>query len=118
MFIDSSGNVDVGTNSISNILQVGTGERLRISNGSTDFSMIGTINTPGTFNNTSINFIRISGTGNIEYTAIHDHLFYTTQGTAYSERLRITPAGNVGIGNNSTNYRPHIRGSNPNIIKN
>jgi hypothetical protein len=38
----TAGNVGIGNNSPNNILQVGDGARLRISNGPTDFTLIGT----------------------------------------------------------------------------
>jgi hypothetical protein len=42
MIINTSGNVGIGTNSPNNIFQVGDGARLKISNGVSSFSLIGT----------------------------------------------------------------------------
>jgi hypothetical protein len=45
-----NGNVGIGTNNPSNILQVGGGGRLRISNSTTDYTLIGTDDVDGTTN--------------------------------------------------------------------
>jgi hypothetical protein len=105
------GNVGVGTTSIAtNILQVGAGGRLRISNGTTDYSLIGTIDTDGA-TNTSIlisGTTRIGNAGNIQYfatTAGGSHIFYvaaTTRMTISSAGVNIPDnlgiTGRVGIG--------------------
>jgi hypothetical protein len=43
MIVHSSGNVGIGTTNPLNILQVGGAGRLRISNGTTDYSLLGTL---------------------------------------------------------------------------
>jgi hypothetical protein len=105
MRITSTGNVGIGTNNPTSILQVGGGGKLRIGSGDTDYTMIGTSDVGGTDNvyNTRI---LLSGNnrppnyGRIEYQATTgDHIFYTTYNT--TERMRITSGGNVGIGTNN-----------------
>ena len=50
MTITAAGNVGIGTLTPNNILQVGGAGRLRISNGTTDYSLIGTLDTDGATN--------------------------------------------------------------------
>lgn len=74
-----SGNVGIATTNPNNILQVGNGGRLRISNGTTDYTLIGTKETDDT-NNTSIclsAYTRAGFNGRIEYnsTTGGGHLF-------------------------------------------
>jgi hypothetical protein len=106
MRITSTGNVGIGTNNPTNILQVGGGGRLRIANSSgNDYTMIGTSDTNSS-TNTQITFYTNpypvpSYVGRIEYmtTGTGDHIFFSGGGAA--ERLRITSTGNVGIGTNN-----------------
>ena len=96
MAIDTSGNIGIGTQTQSNILQVGDGARLRISNGISDYTVIGTKDVDDATNTRIV----ISGNtrgapyaGNIDYVATSgNHIFYTS-GT--NERMRITNAGNI-----------------------
>jgi hypothetical protein len=99
MQITSNGNVGIGPNIPSNILQVGDGGRLRISNGPNDFTLIGTKD-PDDAGNTKI---RISGNtrsgtqGDIDYiatTTLGTHIFYTESTTQllYIDRNEITSA--------------------------
>ena len=95
-----SGYIGIGTTDPTNILQIGSGERLRISNGNSDYTIIGTSDTSGV-NNTSITLSgssRSSQAGNIEYAAVNNHIFYTTSTGTYNERMRMNNNGNVGIG--------------------
>jgi len=100
--IKSDGNVGIGTTDPGNILQVGSGGRLRISNNENDYSVIGTRNADDNTLNTKIllngNIYTGSGTaGSIQYYATGtgmSHIFYG--GT--NERVRIRYDGNVGIG--------------------
>ena len=81
MIVASTGNVGIATTNPNNILQVGDGARLRISNGITDYSLIGTKDVEDATNTKII----ISGssraspyTGNIEYLVTGgSHIFYT-----------------------------------------
>ena len=112
-----TGNVGVGTTVVANnVLQVGGGGRLRISNGATDYTLIGTIDVDGV-NNTKILLSAIDrgGTilgGNIEYyaSAVGQHIFYTTSST--TERMRIGNNGNVSIGSTDTaTYKLNVNGT-------
>ena len=106
----------IGITNPSNILQVGGGGRLRISNGATDYTLIGSIDADGV-NNTKILLSAIDrgGTilgGNIEYyaSAIGQHIFYTTSST--TERMRIGNNGNVSIGTTDTaTYKLNVNGT-------
>ena len=96
------GNMAVGTTSIpTNILQVGAGGRLRISNGATDYTLLGTIDTDGA-TNTSIVIsgnTRSTNAGNIQYLATASggsHIFYTASTTT---RMTISSSG-VNINDN------------------
>jgi hypothetical protein len=99
-----SGNVGIGTtNPGTNILQIGNAGRLKVGIGSTDYTLLGTIDVDG-LNNTRIvisGHTRPSYSGRIEYvTTVGDHIFYTVGlgGTQYTERLRIFNNGRIGIG--------------------
>ena len=111
-FIDSSGNIGISTTNPQNILQVGNGGRLRISNGSTDYTLIGA-NDIDTSNNSKI---IINGTdvsnnqNNIEYITsnIASHIWYTTN--TKNERMRISSIGNIGIGKTNPEYKLDVMG--------
>jgi len=120
------GNVGVGTTAIAgNVLQVGSGARLRIANGPTDYSIIGTNDTDGSTNTQIIisGNTRANNAGNIQYLATAtggSHIFYTT---ATSTRMTISSAGvnvnndlgvsgNVGIGTApSATYKVNVNGT-------
>jgi hypothetical protein len=104
------GNVGIGVVSPNNVLQVGSGGRLRIANSNADYTLIGT----NDIDNTSNTKIVLSGhtrttyTGQIEYVStVGGHIFYTNSST---ERMRILANGNVGIGTNNPNCKLDIRG--------
>jgi hypothetical protein len=113
--ITINGNIGIGTNSPTNILQVGNGGRLRIANDNTGFTCLGTNDAFGS-SNTSIVLSGINRTGaigNIEYFARSTgiHAFYTGSGISI-ERLRIASNGNVGIGTVDTAaYKLNVNGS-------
>ena len=109
------GNVGIGTSaSITNILQVGTGARLRISNGRADYTVIGTNDLNINSDNTRIiinGIDKIDNFGDIQYftTNTGKHLFYSNGST---EIMRIDKDGNVGIGTtNSDNVKLNVNGN-------
>jgi len=122
-------NVGIGTSigtTLTNILQIGDGGRLRISNGITDYTTIGTNNNSGTnTSNTrimlkSFNYTNATEQGNIEFyaTSTGKFLFYSGgQNLSTNEVMRINSTnGNVGIGTiNSENYKLNINGGNVNM---
>ncbi len=55
MIVHSSGNVGIGTTNPLNILQVGGAGRLRISNGTTDYSLLGTLDADTSWNTRIVN---------------------------------------------------------------
>jgi hypothetical protein len=100
MRISSTGNVGIGTTNPSSILHIGGGGRLRISNGASDYTLIGTQDTNSSTNTGIIlygNTHPAGYAGIIEYLATSTgfHRFFTN---GYNERMRITSAGYVGIG--------------------
>ena len=112
VIINSTGNVGIGTTNPGNILQVGNSSRLRISNGASDYTRIGTNDVIGT-TNTRINLFgntSASNPGQIDYyaTSTGHHVFYTTDSN--TESMRITNTGNVGIGTNPTS-KLHVNGT-------
>jgi len=114
MQILANGNVGIGTQSPNNIFQVGDGARLRISNGISDYSLIGTKDVDDA-NNTRIVIsgnTRSGRSGDIEYvsTSTGNHIFYTSG----SERMRINSSGNINVGTTteySTATKMHIKGA-------
>ena len=113
IIINSTGNVGIGTNAPNNILQVGNSSRLRISNGASDYTRIGTNDLLGT-TNTRINIFgntSASTPGQIDYyaTSTGPHVFYTTDSN--TEMMRITSTGNVGIGTTNPTSKLHVNGT-------
>ena len=111
--IDASGNIGIANSSPTQILQVGNAGRLRISNGTTDYSLLGTIDNNGGTNTRIV----VSGNtrgglpGLIEYVATSSgaHVWYTTD--AGTERMRLTSAGYLGIGNTAPTALLDVDGS-------
>ena len=117
-------NLAVGTTAVAtNILQVGAGGRLRISNGTTDYTLLGTLDTDGS-TNTSIVIsgnTRSTNAGNIQYLATASagsHIFYTASATT---RMTISSSGvnvnndlgvsgNVGVGVAPATYKLNVAG--------
>ena len=113
MIINSVGNIGIATTNPNNILQVGNAGRLKIGLGSTDYSLIGTLDTDGATNTRIVisGNTRTTYAGNIDYlaTSTGNHLFYTTDTNI--ERVRIKSDGNVGIGTNNPTAKLHIEHS-------
>ena len=85
-------------------MNVGNAGRLKIGSGTTDFSLIGTLDTDDNATNTKIflngNTCTYAGAaGFIQYFAsAGGHVFYASN----AEKMRIANNGNVGIGNNNS----------------
>ena len=101
MTIRGDGNIGISNTNPSQILQIGNAGRLRISNGTTDYSLLGTIDTDGALNTRIVlSGNTRSSAGNIEYVATSSgsHLFYTTDTT--QERMRINSSGIITTSSN------------------
>jgi hypothetical protein len=97
----TQGQVGIGTMDPINILQVGDGGRLKISNGASDSSAIGTRDYFDSNNTRIFLFGNTNATpGIIEYitTSTGVHKFITN---GINERMRIDNNGNIGIGTNA-----------------
>jgi hypothetical protein len=100
-----SSTLGIGTTTTNNILQIGDGGKLRISNGPTDFTVIGTNDIINSSSNTRIIIKGLNynsgeaDQGNIEFygTAVGNFIFYR-DGLNANEIMRISSLGNVGIG--------------------
>jgi len=112
MRIASNGNIGIGTNNPTSILQVGGGGRLKIANSANDYTMIGANDTDGATNTRITMFGNTypGASGFIQYiaTSTGDHQFYT--GTNATERLRIASNGNIGIGTINPGFRLEVSG--------
>ncbi len=94
----NSGNVGIGTNNPLNILQVGDGEKLRISNDTSDFSIIGTKDNINEYTTNTKIFINgntctyAGAAGSIQYfaTGSGGHVLYIN-----GEKLRICNTGEL-----------------------
>lgn len=107
--INTNNNVGIANAAAGNIFQVGDGSRLRISNGTSDYTLIGTKETDDANNTRIVVWGYQNGTANVgslEYVATTTgvHKFYTGGAT---ERIRITSGGDLIIG--------PVAGTNPNI---
>jgi hypothetical protein len=105
--------VGIGTSTPQQILQVGNGGRLRISNSITDYTLIGTKETDDVSNTRIVlsGYDRTDLNGSIDYVATNTgaHIFYTSN--SLSERMRITSDGRVGIGTSSPGYTFYVTGT-------
>ena len=114
--LSTIGNVGIGTaTNINNILQIGDGGRLRISNGPTDYSIIGTMDSDISISNTRIKLIGSSYfptdiKGNIEFYSTGKYLFYNNS-SSQIESVRIDSSGNVAIGTTDSQlYKLNVNG--------
>ena len=96
-YISPAGNVGIGTITAGSILQVGNAGRLKIGSGTTDYSLIGTLDTDDNATNTKIfingNTCTYAGAaGFIQYFASSGgHVFYASN----AEKMRIANNGNI-----------------------
>ena len=93
----NTGNVGIGTTNPLNIFQIGDGGRLKISNGSTDATVIGCDESSTNTKIVLSGSTKTTTAGNIDYVGSSTgvHRFYTTNAT--TERMRIWTNGAVGI---------------------
>jgi hypothetical protein len=110
----TTGAVGIGTNNPTNILQVGSGGRLRISNGNTDYSIFGCDDADSATNTRIVisGSARTGNLGNIDYVATSTgiHRFFTTSST--TEQMRIGNNGNVSINSMDTaTYKLNVNGT-------
>jgi hypothetical protein len=117
-----NGNVGIGRTDPTNIFQVGSGNKLRIANNNTDYTIIGTGEAPELYtrivlfgiNGTDPSVNGTPGTGNILYISGNGggHMFQTQTLSAGTERMRIGNNGNVAIGTTDTaTYKLNVNGS-------
>jgi len=110
IIINTSGKVGIATTNPDNILQVGDGARLRISNGVDNYSIIGTKDVDDATNTRIVlsGNTRSGFAGNMDYIATSTgyHAFYTTNST--TERMKILNNGNIGIGITNPSAKLHI----------
>lgn len=114
--ISPIGNVGIGTPNPLNILQIGSAGRLRIANNISDYTIIGTADIDDTTNTK----IELSGNtrggpwqgGNISYVATNSDGYHKFVTNSTIERLRITGAGNVGIGTTNPEQLLTLYGNN------
>ena len=111
----TSGNVGISTNTVTNVLQVGDGGRLRIANNNTDYTIIGTVDGVAATTNTRIiinGSVKSGNSGNIEFyttTSTGKYLFYSN---GANEIMRIDTSGNIGIGTtNTSTYKLNVNGT-------
>jgi hypothetical protein len=139
MAITSAGNVGIGTTAPSTLLHIhkdqNTDTELRVQNSSDTSSATATINLVGSQGSTLVlrsnastsaapdaSRALIKSTSNVfginlkAESTVGTLQFYTGGGAAANERLRITAAGNVGIGTTSPTSKLHVAGnSSPSI---
>lgn len=93
MRIKTNGYIGIGNNNPNNILQVGAGGRLRISNGNTDYTLLGTQDTDGSTNTRIVlsGSTRTGLNGVIQYLATTTTGYHSFLSNETSEIVRMTP---------------------------
>ena len=128
LYLNSSGNVGIGTSSPNGLGNGGTNTTLEVfktggtgylsltSDVTTDNSVVGVLNwgTTGASTGKSSASIQIDLEGVGTTNASGNMRFYTRNGATFGERMAITSAGNVGIGG-TPSYLLHIKGSSPSL---
>ena len=120
MMISSTGNIGIATdNPGTNILQIGGAGRLKIGNGTADYTLIGTLDTDSATNTRIVlsGNTRSGFAGNIDYVVTAgSHIWYTSGPT---EQMRMLNSGNLGIGTNNPGTKLEIyNATNPKIFLN
>jgi hypothetical protein len=119
MIITNNGYVGIGRTDPTNIFQVGSGNKLRIANNNTDYTIIGAGEGPELYtrivlfgiNSTDPGF---GGTGNILYLSGNGgkQIFFTQTLSSTEERMRIGNNGNIAIGTrDTTTYKLNVNGT-------
>ena len=111
--IVTTGEVGIGTTTPSSLLDVGTvagtDNFITVTSSGLSRVRLGYQASTSPTNNVNQAQIFADGTGNINFASRTNNasglLFYTNSGTAASERMRITSAGNVGVGLTSISYQ-------------
>ncbi len=108
MTVTGGGNVGIGTTSPLQKLDVDGNIQILDTNAS-DGDIFGYLNFHSTNGGSSGNHARIAARR--DSAAAGQMLFYTKTGGAASEKMRITSAGNVGIGTDSPSEKLHVLGN-------
>jgi len=110
LFISSTGNVGINTSNATQLLQIGNAGALRIANDTTDYTLLGTLDTDGTTNTRIVvsGNTRSGYAGNIELYATSGNLIFYTNN---AEIARFSNVGSLGIGTNSPTSLLHLHKS-------
>jgi hypothetical protein len=125
MRITSDGNVGIGISTENPIGNGGTYRNLLVGNGA-GYGVFQGISTATATNSTIVAFsggttgasanknggsINLELDGTSTSAAIGRWAFYTNNGTSFTEKMRITSAGCIGVGTTTPSYRLHVNGT-------